>query len=631
MSSNRRIPRARNIQGVDAAEQSTLTIDHLNPRYLHLDRGGRVTINLEQLKADLDIQPAAAPAAEIDVFEGAGSTGTVPDPITEASTFLKDDGTWTVPSGGGDVVGPASATDDNIATFDSTTGKLIQDGGSTIADISNATHTGDVTGSGALTVDPTAISGKTEVTAVGADHVLIHDATDSALKKALVSDFGGGSGDVVGPASAVDEHLVAFDGTTGKLIKSSGGTAAALLTLAGDVDGPASSVDDRIATFNGTGGKDIQDGGSTIADIANATHTGEVTGSGALSLDVTAITNQGSALPVEGDPFVFEQAGVLKKTNVVNLVTASDLGGDGGTFKQRTDLDLEFRGVSGTAADGVTVTEGTNENTISLDTGGVPLGKLEAVTGNAVVVEPASVPGSVTSVGLSSGYSIVGRKNASDAIQELSAASDNMVFMRGSGSAGTRNMLFRNMNRFIQSLLLDGTAVVGSTFPTTNGAPRDGWWFYRTDLQEWFVYNDTWNVWVGTDGFTLIGYGIPTQSNTPLALDLAGTTAFSSSRGFVAPYPCRPVWASAVAQDEPSTNVNFRVLDDGSALATGGVLTLTGSGGSGTTTATADFASNATVPTTIASGSVLGITQSTAQTDTVYLPIVQFHFRRTDS
>lgn len=37
--------------------------------------------------------------------------------------------------GSGDVVGPASAVDDNIATFDGTTGKLIQDGGATIASV----------------------------------------------------------------------------------------------------------------------------------------------------------------------------------------------------------------------------------------------------------------------------------------------------------------------------------------------------------------------------------------------------------------------------------------------------------------------------------------------------------------
>ena len=37
-------------------------------------------------------------------------------------------------------------------------------------------------------LDPSVISGQTQVTAVGADSVLILDATDNALKKALLSD-----------------------------------------------------------------------------------------------------------------------------------------------------------------------------------------------------------------------------------------------------------------------------------------------------------------------------------------------------------------------------------------------------------------------------------------------------------
>ena len=50
--------------------------------------------------------------------------------------------------GAGDVTGPGSAVDDRIATFNGTTGKIIQDGLSTIADVLNrSNHTGTQTAS----------------------------------------------------------------------------------------------------------------------------------------------------------------------------------------------------------------------------------------------------------------------------------------------------------------------------------------------------------------------------------------------------------------------------------------------------------------------------------------------------
>jgi hypothetical protein len=62
------------------------------------------------------------------------------------------------------------------------------------AKVTNATHTGQVTGSTALTVNKTAITGQSAVTAASDDYVLISDTGDSGnLKKALVSDFAGGS------------------------------------------------------------------------------------------------------------------------------------------------------------------------------------------------------------------------------------------------------------------------------------------------------------------------------------------------------------------------------------------------------------------------------------------------------
>jgi hypothetical protein len=77
------------------------------------------------------------------------------------------------------------------------------------AKVTNATHTGDVTGSTALTLDSSAVTGQTLVTADALDHVLIADASDTgALKKALVSDFGGAG---AMSASTYDPQTIAGD------------------------------------------------------------------------------------------------------------------------------------------------------------------------------------------------------------------------------------------------------------------------------------------------------------------------------------------------------------------------------------------------------------------------------------
>lgn len=82
-----------------------------------------------------------------------GTKGLVPAPgagDTAAGKFLKADGTFAVPpgtasggSGGiGDVVGPGSATDNAVARFDDTTGKLIQNSNLTLPDDAASTEVG---------------------------------------------------------------------------------------------------------------------------------------------------------------------------------------------------------------------------------------------------------------------------------------------------------------------------------------------------------------------------------------------------------------------------------------------------------------------------------------------------------
>lgn len=101
---------------------------------------------------------------------GAGGTkGAVPAPAAgdaAAGRFLKADGTWTAPAGTGDVTGPASSVDSEVALFSGTTGKTLKRAtGTGIARLASGVQSaaelsGDVTtsGSNATTIANDAVS-----------------------------------------------------------------------------------------------------------------------------------------------------------------------------------------------------------------------------------------------------------------------------------------------------------------------------------------------------------------------------------------------------------------------------------------------------------------------------------------
>lgn len=80
---------------------------------------------------DLTVTQATALLNVMVGDSGSGGTkGLVPAPATgDATKFLNGAGIWSIPSGAGDVTGPASAVANGVALFDSTTGKIIKDGG----------------------------------------------------------------------------------------------------------------------------------------------------------------------------------------------------------------------------------------------------------------------------------------------------------------------------------------------------------------------------------------------------------------------------------------------------------------------------------------------------------------------
>ncbi len=192
-----------------------------------------------------------------------GSTGQV---LAKASNTNYDT-TWISVSGTGDVVGPASSVDSQVALFNGTTGKLLKAAsGSGVAELSSGvlsttatTGTGNVVkaASPALTGTPTAPtasqgnnSTQLATTAyvdtglgtksatlndTGSGESVIGNASTGKLKKLIagtnitltpatdsitIAATAGGTGDVVGPASSVDSQVALFDSTTGKLLKA---------------------------------------------------------------------------------------------------------------------------------------------------------------------------------------------------------------------------------------------------------------------------------------------------------------------------------------------------------------------------------------------------------------------------
>lgn len=111
--------------------------------------------------------------------------------------FLRDDGTWQEPSGGGsgDVVGPASSTDEAFARFDSTTGKLLMDG------VVTSTDAGVVAGITQLNVDNVRVDGNTiSTTDANGDLVVSPNGTGILRVRAAGYGLGQGGSSLIGRA-----------------------------------------------------------------------------------------------------------------------------------------------------------------------------------------------------------------------------------------------------------------------------------------------------------------------------------------------------------------------------------------------------------------------------------------------
>ena len=232
---------------------------------------------------------------------GISATGT-----PSAANFLRGDGSWSSPSGSGDVVGPASATDNAIARFDSTTGKLIQNSAATIADTTGDITAGKYNGltvtasTGTLTVaNAKTLTANNTITLAGTDSTTMTFPTTSATlaRTDAANTFTGTQ--TIGALVATTVNGNTFSTGTGVLTIAAAKTLTAsnTLTLAG--------TDSTVMTFPTTS--------ATIArtDAAN-TFTGTQT-IGAL-LATTTVLNHTAQLATGGLTTTFQQFGTTAAT-----------------------------------------------------------------------------------------------------------------------------------------------------------------------------------------------------------------------------------------------------------------------------------------------------------------------------
>jgi hypothetical protein len=144
---------------------------------------------------------------------------------TNGSTteFLRGDGTWAAPAGAGDVVGPASSTDNTLPRYDGTTGKLIQGSGVVVDDLNNMSGVGTLNGatlpsSGTILTDNDI---GTSVQGYDANNALTTDITYETLS--ANGDVGTGSAQV---AQGNHLHTGVYEPVDATIIRTSNADAS---------------------------------------------------------------------------------------------------------------------------------------------------------------------------------------------------------------------------------------------------------------------------------------------------------------------------------------------------------------------------------------------------------------------
>jgi hypothetical protein len=208
---------------------------------------------------------------------------TAPDQtvVLTAGTGISTSGTYpnftianTAPSLGGDVVGPASATDNAVARYDLTTGKLIQNSAVIIDDSNNVTGVNTLTATNLVVNDDTTLGGS------NADTLDVRARITSDLEPNAnnAKDIGTSGRNWRDAFFGRTVHTVNLELTGTTSFDGSQGTSGQVLTSAGTGNTPTWTTPTTGTVTSVTGTAPVVSSGGNTPAISMAAATGSVDG-----------------------------------------------------------------------------------------------------------------------------------------------------------------------------------------------------------------------------------------------------------------------------------------------------------------------------------------------------------------
>jgi hypothetical protein len=489
-----------------------------------------------------------------------GGTGTA-SPSIVAGTNVTVSGTWpnqtinsTGGGGGGDVTGPGSSTDNAVARFDSTTGKIIQNSGVVIND------------SGEVTV------GVWKGTEIGLPYGGTGASSASQARGNILPSYAGNAGKVLAVnTGATDVEYISAGGTgTVTSVDVSGGTtglttsggpitAAGTITLGGTLavasGGTGTATPSLVqgtnvtitgswpnqtinATASGSGTVTSVGGTGTVNGI---TLTGTVTTSGNLTLGGTLNL---SAPPAIGGttPAAITGTTITATTLVVNdNSTFGSSNADTVTFNGRVNSDLDPAtdnaydlGRVGHEWRDLYIDGTANIDSLIADTADINGGTIDAtaIGGTTPAAGAFTTVTASTAIGIGSGGT--GQTTAAAAITALTGTQTSGQYLRSNGTNAVLAAIQAGDVPTLNQNTTGTAAGLSSTLAVTSGGTGQSSALTQYGVVFASTTSEMATTTAGTAGFVLTSNGTsaPTFQAASGGLSRAQTTAISLVFGF---------------------------------------------------------------------------------------------------